>query len=158
TGSGASRTYTPAANYHGPDSFDFVVSDGPLTSAPATVTIDVASVEDPPLAHPVSVALPEDTVAAGTPLGSDGGGDPRTCAVATQPAHGTLAGTPPALSYTPDPNFNGADSFIFTVSSNGETSAPATVTITVTPVNDPPVASDVTVTTLEDTPVSFALP
>jgi hypothetical protein len=45
-GSGQNRTYTPLANYHGPDSFTFIVSDGVSNSAPATVSINVRSLEE----------------------------------------------------------------------------------------------------------------
>lgn len=48
-------TYTPAANYFGPDSFTFTVSDGSLSSTQATVTITVAAVDDPPLAVTLTV-------------------------------------------------------------------------------------------------------
>ena len=55
TGAGADRTYTPAPNYHGPDTFTFAVSDGQLTPVPATVAITVTPVNDPPIANPASV-------------------------------------------------------------------------------------------------------
>jgi len=156
SGSGVNRTYTPAPNYHGPDSFDVVALDGVLASAPATVTIDVASVEDPPVAAVLSLSLSEDTSAAVMLAGDDGDGDPIGFAIATTPAHGTLSGTAPALTYTPAADFNGADSFTYTASSGGATSASATVTIQVAAVNDAPIAPSVTVTTPEDTPITIA--
>lgn len=156
TGSGANRTYTPNANYHGPDSFTFTVSDGVTTSAPATVTIDVASVEDVPVAQPQSRVLAEDSLIVVTLVGSDGDGDALAFSH-TQPAHGTLAGAPPALTYIPAANFNGPDSFTYTVSDGDDTSAPATVSLQVTPVNDSPVATGGSVTTAEDTSIVIAL-
>ncbi|WP_210492452.1 tandem-95 repeat protein [Patulibacter sp. SYSU D01012] len=48
SGDAASRVYTPARDFHGRDSFTFTVSDGAATSAPATVAIDVAPVDDAP--------------------------------------------------------------------------------------------------------------
>jgi Tol biopolymer transport system component len=157
SGFGPTRTYTPVANYHGPDSFTFVATDSVATSALATVTIDVVSVEDPPIAASFSVSLNEDTTAAITLQGSDGDGDPISYTIATQPAHGTLSGTAPALTYTPVANFNGQDSFTYTVSSGGVISPPGTVTLQVAPVNDAPVALADTVTTDEDTPVAITL-
>ncbi len=51
-------TYTPAANYNGADSFTFTVNDGTVTSAPATVSITVTAVNDPPVANPQAVSTP----------------------------------------------------------------------------------------------------
>lgn len=154
---GSTRTYTPAANYHGPDSFTFVARDSLVESAPATVTIDVASVEDPPIAASLQRSLSEDAAATVTLQGSDGDGDAITYTIATDPAHGTLSGTAPALTYTPAANYNGPDSFTYTVSSNGITSPAGTVTLSIAAVNDRPVALSDSVTTDEDTPVTIAL-
>src|SRR5207245_892063 len=80
-----------------------------------------------------------------------------TFSVVSNPANGALSGTPPNLTYTPDANFNGSDSFTFKVNDGELDSAPATVSITVTPVNDAPVADNQSVNTLEDTPVAITL-
>jgi hypothetical protein len=61
-----------------------------------------------------------------------------------RPQHGTLSGTAPALTYTPDENWHGTDSFTFSVSDGELVSAFATVTITVNPVNDAPEAATLT--------------
>ncbi|RMF88714.1 MAG: hypothetical protein D6741_18750, partial [Planctomycetota bacterium] len=72
---------------------------------------------------------------------TDADGDPITAAVATGPAHGTLnLNADGTFAYSPDSDFNGVDSFTYTVSDGAATSAPATVTIKVAPVNDPPSA------------------
>jgi autotransporter-associated beta strand protein len=74
------------------------------------------------------------------------------------PAHGTAAVNPNGtITYTPNANFNGADSFTYTVSDGQHTSSPATVTITVNPVNDAPTAGSGTAVTDEDTPVTIDL-
>ncbi|HEU4733172.1 MAG TPA: Ig-like domain-containing protein [Kofleriaceae bacterium] len=157
-GSGAVHTYTPAPNFHGSDSFTFVVQDSlSVSSTPVTVTIDVASVEDPPVAGSFTRNLSEDASVSFSLQGSDADGDPIEYALGTLPAHGTLTGTPPDLTYTPNPDFNGQDAFTYTVSSGGVTSPAGTVTLQVGPVNDPPVASGSTVTTAEDTAVTFTL-
>jgi len=157
TGTGPTLTYTPAANYHGPDAFTFRAFDGAAFSAPATVAIDVAGLADPPVALPVVRTLSEDVPAAITLLGSDPDGDVVTYAIVAAPTHGTLSGSAPALSYAPAANYNGPDSFTYTVSDGETTTAAATVTITVNPVNDAPVATDDAVVTAEDTPATIAL-
>ena len=62
----------------------------------------------------------------------------RTDAIITSPANGTITGTPPNVTYTPSANFNGSDSFTFRVNDGITNSTPATITITVTAVNDAP--------------------
>ena len=74
------------------------------------------------------------TVGQSTVLtGSDADNDPLTFAVASQPANGTLSGTAPNLTYTPNSGFTGSDSFAFVVNDSQDDSAPATVSITVNP-------------------------
>lgn len=132
--------YRPNSNYYGLDSFSFTVGDGQFTSTEAAVLLHIAAVEDFPIAFPGALALDEDTSAPVTLLSYDGDGDPLTYAV-TAPAHGTLSGTPPDLLYTPAPDYHGPDSFTFTVNDGASSepiSPPATITITVRPVNDVP--------------------
>src|SRR6185503_11510366 len=82
---------------------------------------------------------------------TDAEGSALTYMIVTGPAHGTLSGTAPAVTYTPAANYHGPDSFTFKANDGTADSNVATVTITVTSVNDAPVASDETVTTDEDT-------
>jgi len=144
TGTAPNVTYTPALNYNGPDSFTFTVKDAALTSAAATVSITVTAVNDAPVANAQSVTTTQDTAKAITLTGSDVDGDTLTYAVATQPAHGTLSSTAPNVTYTPALNYNGPDSFTFTVKDAALTSAAATVSITVTAVNNPPTVGAIT--------------
>ncbi len=150
-------TYTPNANYNGADSFTFTASDATLTSAAATVSITVTAGNDAPTATPQSVSTTEDTAVSITLTGTDPESDPLTFAVVTQPGNGTLSGVAPNLTYTPNANYNGADSFTFTASDASLTSAPATVSITVNPGNDTPTATPQSVSTTEDTPVAITL-
>ena len=111
----------------------------------------------PPTADPQSVTTPEDTSLDIVLAGSDPDGDALSYNIAAGPSHGTLTGTAPSLTYQPAANYNGADSFTFTVSDGMATSAPATVSISVTPLNDAPVANPQSVATQQNTAVAITL-
>jgi len=115
----------------GRDSIGTLATNEAFTPAPAAGN-------QPPVAQDQTVTTAEDTPVAIALTGTDPDGDTLTFAVASSPAHGTLSGTPPNLTYTPALNYNGPDSFTFIVNDGTVDSAPATVSITVTPVNDPP--------------------
>jgi hypothetical protein len=157
SGAAPNLTYTPAANYNGPDSFTFKVNDGLVDSTPATVSITVYPINDLPIANSQSVSTNEDTTKAIILTGSDVDGNPLAFNVLTNPGHGTLTGAPPNLTYSPDLNYHGADSFTFKVNDGTADSTAATVSITVNPVNDSPVADAQSVTTAEDTPANITL-
>jgi VCBS repeat-containing protein len=162
-----SFTYAPAANYNGPDSFSYKAivtygDSGPVVETDvATVTLTVSPVNDPPVAIDDSYTTAEDTPLSLAVLANDTDIDSSTltAAVVAGPSHGTLSlNTDGSFGYTPAANFNGADSFTYKVSDGALDSAPATVRITVTAVNDAPVAGDDGYTTAEDTPLSQAAP
>jgi hypothetical protein len=96
-----------------------------------------------PTATPQSVSTAEEVPLAITLTGTDPESDPLTFAVVTGPSNGTLSGTAPNLTYTPNANYNGADSFTFTASDATLTSAAATISITVTAANDAPTATTI---------------
>jgi RHS repeat-associated protein len=123
---------------------------------PATATVTVTMENSAPVADPQSVSTDEDVALAITLSASDADGDSVTYAVANQPVSGTLSGTPPDLTYTPNADFNGTDAFSFTASDGKAASEAATVNITVKPINDDPLANDDEATTNEDTPVVIA--
>ena len=110
-------------------------------------------VNKPPTAEPLSVTAKEETPTSITLTASDRDEDPLTYSVITEPSHGRLTGTVPNLSYLPEQDFNGRDSFTFEVNDGKVDSAAATVTITVTPLNDPPTANDDSITAKEDAPI-----
>jgi hypothetical protein len=157
TGSAPNLTYTPELNYNGPDSFTFIASDGQVDSNTATITITILPVNNPPVADNQSVVTSEDTSKAITLTASDPDSDSLNYSVVSGPTHGTLSGNPPNLTYAPNPNFNGSDSFTFKSNDGQVDSNEADVTIMVTPVNDPPVANGQAVSTSEDVPVAITL-
>ena len=155
-------TYTPNANYNGPDSFTYKVNDGSLDSNIATVSITVSAVNDAPVAVNDSYTTNEDTTLIKSTLvtgivgnDSDVEGSALTATLVAGPTHGTLTlnanGT---FTYTPNANYNGPDSFTYKVNDGSLDSNIATVSITVAPVNDAPVATDDSYAVVEDTPVS----
>ncbi|MBI4325792.1 MAG: tandem-95 repeat protein, partial [Chloroflexi bacterium] len=154
SGTPPTLTYRPEADYHGADSFTFKANDGAKDSTIATVSLTVTAVNDEPVAHRQEVLVAEDGTTGITLTGRDAEGDPLGFSVEAGPAHGTLSGTAPDLTYTPAGNYYGPDSFTFIVNDGTLDSEQATVSITVTPVNDPPVAEADALSTAEDTPLT----
>jgi hypothetical protein len=146
-----SFTYTPANNYVGLDSFDYVAYDGAATSPAATVIIDVRDANFPPVARDDSY-----TVAAGTTLqvaapgllandNDPDGNQPLQVILATQPTKGTLTLTVGGgFEYTPNLpaicSADDSDSFTYYANDSVVNSILATVTITIHCTNQPPVA------------------
>jgi len=113
------------------------------TAAEATVEYSSGQpANHPPTAQPLNLETNEDVPADGVLLAADDAGDVLTFALVNNPSHGTITALDAAsgaFTYTPDANFNGTDAFQFRASDGHQWSAPATVTIEVLPVNDPPV-------------------
>jgi len=152
--------YTPAANYNGPDSFTYTVSDGNGGSATASVTVTVTSANDAPVANADTSSVAEDGTINVAVLANDTDPDSDTLSVAsvTQGAHGVVSINPDkTVRYVPTANYNGPDTFTYTVSDGNGGSATATVTMTVTAVNDAPVANADTSTVAEDGTVNVAV-
>ena len=118
-------TYTPASGYAGADSFTFKANNG-TDSSTATVSITVLNAA--PVAANQSVKVASNTATPIT-LSASGNGT-LVYSVVTNPAHGTLSGTAPVLTYTPASRYSGADSFTFKAD-NGTDRNTATVSITV---------------------------
>ncbi|MCG9766730.1 tandem-95 repeat protein, partial [Vibrio alginolyticus] len=169
-----SVTYTPNDNYHGADSFTYIVTSGGVSES-TTVNVDVTPVNDAPVANDDTATTQEDTAAVAdivadnatvvedTPtiikvLGNDTfEGDDKVVSLDSNngPANGTVSVNPDgSVTYTPNDNYHGADSFTYIVTSGG-VSESTTVNVDVTPVNDAPVANDDTATTQEDTAVTI---
>jgi hypothetical protein len=110
-----------------------------------------------PVADPQQVIVPEDTPTGIVLTGSDPDGNQLTFSVVTGPAHGTLTGVSANLTYTPNANYYGTDSFTFRVFDGQDFSNTATVSITITPVNDAPVAYDQVLSTQRNTSLAITL-
>ena len=95
-----------------------------------------------PVVADQSVDVDEDGSVSITLSGSDEEGDSLSFTVLSQPKNGTLSGTAPALTYSPNANYSGSDSFSYKANDGAADSNTATVTITVNGVNDKPVVAN----------------
>ncbi|MDG2789931.1 tandem-95 repeat protein [Vibrio parahaemolyticus] len=148
-------TFTPTADWNGSEALTFTATDPSGESISQTVNFTVAPVAD--------IVADKTTVVEDTPtiikvLGNDTfEGDDKVVSLDTNngPANGTVSVNPDgSVTYSPNDNYHGADSFTYIVTSGG-VSESTTVNVDVTPVNDVPVAKDDTATTQEDTAVTI---
>jgi hypothetical protein len=160
----SSGSYTPDLNFNGSDSFSYKANDGQVDSNTAVVSVTVNPVNDPPLAVGDSYTTAEDmplTVAAPGVLANDEDveGDPLTAVLDSPPANGLLALAPDgSFTFTPTLDFHGMDSFTYHATDTVSDSNLATVTLTVTAVNDPPLAIDDNYSAVEDVPLIVTAP
>ena len=158
-----SFTYMPNAEYSGPDSFTYHANDGDVDSNTVTVTINVAAQNDAPtITQGASTDVTMDEDGSPTPFSltlnaTDPDGNTLTWSIQSQASNGTATatgtGTSKAIGYTPAANYNGNDSFVVRVSDGNGGLASITVNVTITPVNDAPVAVNDTASTPPDTAV-----
>ncbi|EHK9179178.1 tandem-95 repeat protein, partial [Vibrio parahaemolyticus] len=148
-------TISPTADWNGSETLTFTATDPSGESISQTVNFTVAPVAD--------IVADKATVVEDTPtiikvLGNDTfEGDDKVVSLDTNngPANGTVSVNPDgSVTYTPNDNYHGADSFTYIVTSGGGSES-TTVNVDVTPVNDAPVAKDDTAITDEDTPVTI---
>ncbi|WP_274022529.1 tandem-95 repeat protein, partial [Vibrio parahaemolyticus] len=148
-------TFTPTADWNGSEALTFTATDPSGESVSQTVNFTVAPVAD--------IVADKATVVEDTPtiikvLGNDTfEGDDKVVSLDTNngPANGTVSVNPDgSVTYTPNDNYHGTDSFTYIVTSGG-VSESTTVSVDVTPVNDAPVAKDDIATTQEDTAVTI---
>ncbi|MCX7257987.1 MAG: tandem-95 repeat protein, partial [Polaromonas sp.] len=148
-----SFSYQGSKDYFGSDSFTYRINDGELNSEVATVSLSITAVNDAPVAADVAVTTLEDTATIIRLIASDvdSAAAQLQFSIQSQPAHGKLArNADGSYSYTPVANYNGADSFTYTVTDGALVSNLATVQIAVAAVNDAPVAQDLAATLAED--------
>lgn len=160
-----SFVYTPDTDYFGPDSFNYYIYDslGGISGAAVTITVTEQAAQLPPVALNDDYETNEDTprvVNAAEGLkdnDSDPNGDTFTLQLLTPPAHGDITNFDEddgSFTYTPDANFHGTDTFTYRGRDGGNGNI-ATVTITVNPVNDAPVAPNITVNRAPGQPVNI---
>ncbi|MCP8898015.1 beta strand repeat-containing protein [Gilvimarinus xylanilyticus] len=150
--------YTPSADFNGSDSFTYTLEDiwGAVSNEVA-VNITVTPVNDAPVAVADAVSTQEDNALSIDVTANDGDVDtadtPDTLSitVVSGPSNGSAVVNEGVVDYTPDADFEGTDSFTYSVQdTSGATSAPVTVTVSVIGVNDVPVAVDDSLTLDED--------
>ncbi|NBY02936.1 MAG: tandem-95 repeat protein, partial [Planctomycetes bacterium] len=158
-----SITYTNSSNTLNTSTrtVSFRVNDGSNDSNLATKQVSISAVNDAPFAVNDSYITNEDALLSVATLGvlvndTDADGNPLTSILVSGPSHGSLIfNSDGSFSYTPAANYNGSDSFTYKANDGSVNSNTATVNITITPVNDPPVsdpnAAADAYTTLEDT-------
>ncbi|WP_250155893.1 tandem-95 repeat protein, partial [Vibrio alginolyticus] len=148
-------TFTPTADWNGSEALTFTATDPSGESVSQTVNFTVAPVAD---IESDRATVVEDTPTIIKVLGNDTfEGDDKVVSLDTNngPANGTVSVNPDgSVTYTPNDNYHGADSFTYIVTSGG-VSESTTVNVDVTPVNDAPVATNDTAITDEDTPVTI---
>ena len=141
-------TLTVTDNEGGTDSDDAIIN---VIESPNTA----------PVADDQTVITDEEVPLAITLTATDSENDPLTFSVVTNPSNGTLSGTAPNLTYSPNADYTGVDIFTFVANDGVFDSDSGTVTITVTPVNDPPAMSEINDVTIDEDnstqPISFTL-
>ncbi len=143
--------YTPDANFNGTDTFTYFANDGTVNSNTATVTITVGAVDDEPNTNDVTTTTDEDTDVVFTLTADEYDGDSYSFAIITQPSNGSANLDGSSVTYSPNENWNGTDSFTFEASDDtGRIMNVATATINVNAINDVPVVYDSTITIQED--------
>ncbi|OQY29366.1 MAG: hypothetical protein B6244_03910 [Candidatus Cloacimonetes bacterium 4572_55] len=156
-------SYTPTQDYpyeqpEGVDQFEFTACDGSECDT-AVVIVTVHNVNDPPVANSQQVSTDEDTVLNIQLTASDIDGDELAYRIVDGPDYGGLESDPrdESIIYRPDPNYHGFDEFRFVANDGQIDSQPATVSLTVRSINDPPVANSQQVITNEDTVLNIQL-
>lgn len=155
--------FIPDANYHGPASFTYMVSDG-ITQIPTTVNLTITAVNDAPVTQDEAATGDEDVVmvysqaallANDSDVDTATDGDVLRISRVGNASHGTVTMDANGdIRFVPDANFHGQASYTYWVS-DGQTETPATMHVTLDAVNDAPVTTDETATASEDATLMF---
>jgi hypothetical protein len=148
--------FAPVANLDSDGDGHTNVQELDAGTHPGNAASQPAPQNSPPVAEDVTVVAVEDTTATIALVASDADGDPLTFSIVAAPQNGTAEINGADAIYTPSPDFNGADSFAYSVS-DGVSGSAAAVTITIAPVNDAPLALVLSQTISEDTTARFVL-
>jgi len=142
-------TYTPGLDFLGLDSFQYILCDGgtPNLCDTATVVIHVLAVNQAPVANDDDVITNEDEAVSGSVLNNDTDPDGPSVLISlvNGPSNGVVVlNVDGTFTYTPNADFNGTDEFTYSYCDGGSPNLcdTATMSITVLPMNDPPVAYD----------------
>lgn len=150
-------TFRPVANASGTATITVTVRDsggirkGGTDTFTRSFVVTVAPVNDAPVARSFAIQTTEDKPTLAPLSATDIDGGALTYSITTSPAHGSLSGTAPNFTYTPAADFSGTDSFAYVANDGQLDSAPATVSVTVTPVNDAPTVTSQMLRAFEDT-------
>jgi len=157
TTDGAVVFYTPAPDFFGTESFTYDIDDG-NDGATGTVTIDVQSINDPPTVIDDLYSIAEDApataldVLANDSIAPDVGETLTITGVTQGSAGGVVSTDGSTVSYTPPANFEGSETFTYTVDDGNGGVGTATVAIDILPADDPPLPLDDAFTVTEDAP------
>lgn len=159
TGTAPNLIYTPNANFNGNDSFTFKVNDGLIDSVEATVDIMVKPINDAPVAGDDSATTDEDVAViidiAANDSDVDSNLDLTSITITAYPSYGEITNIPGdgTLTYQPDPNFDGTDTFAYQICDSGVPVQcdSADVTVVLNAINDAPVAGADNAVADEDT-------
>ena len=144
---GSTLTYVHDGSESTSDTIQYTANDGSDTSSPASITITITPVNDPPVPNnlPASgqtISVNEGDETAISLSASDAENDSLSFAVSTAPQFGSATINGSSLTYVHDGSESTSDTIQYTANDGSDTSSPASITITITPVNDPPVPNN----------------
>lgn len=146
-------TYTPAPGFTGSDEFTYIAADADGAEGMATVTVTVS---DPPIVAADDAAETRRNMAVSIDVLANDSGEGISLNAVGDAGNGTaVANNDGSVTYTPDRDFVGADSFTYTIVGPNANTAEATVSVTVAPFNRDPVAVDDEAETPKETPITI---
>ncbi|SFC62439.1 Ig-like domain-containing protein [Pseudoalteromonas denitrificans] len=153
-----SLNYTPNENFNGSDTINYSISDGNL-AASANVVVTVIAVNSVPIAVADKGFTDEDISVSISVLSNDSDSDGDTLSVTSASASNGVATiqSDQSINYTPNENYNGSDTINYSISDGNGGTASSIVTVTISSVNDDPIAVNDLATTDEDSPVSISV-